>query len=89
MAVGAQRTDVLRMVMVEGARLVLIGVGVGLLSAFWLTRFLRSQLFEVSPTDPVVMAEVVLLLLAVSLLACYMPARRAMKIEHMKALRYE
>jgi len=89
MAVGAQRTDVLRMVMVEGARLVLIGVGVGLLSAFWLTRFLRSQLFEVSPTDPVVMAEVVLLLLAVSLLACYMPARRAMKIEPMKALRYE
>jgi predicted permease len=89
MAVGAQRADVLKMVMVEGARLVLIGVGAGLLAAFWLTRFLRSQLFEVSPTDPVVMAEVVLLLLAVSLLACYMPARRAMKIEPMTALRYE
>jgi len=89
MAVGAQRGDVLRLVMAEGARLVLVGVGFGLLAALWLTRLLQSQLFEVSPTDPVVVAEVVLLLLAVSLLACYMPARRAMKIEPMKALRYE
>ncbi|MGO9056019.1 MAG: ADOP family duplicated permease, partial [Candidatus Binataceae bacterium] len=62
MAVGAQRGDVLRMVIVEGVRLVFVGVGVGLLAAFWLTRLLQSQLFEVSPTDPAVMAEVVLLL---------------------------
>jgi putative ABC transport system permease protein len=89
MAVGAQRRDVLRMVMAEGLRLVLVGVGVGLLAASWLTRLLQHQLFEVSPTDPVVMAEVVLLLLAVSLLACYMPARRAMKTDPMTALRYE
>ena len=89
MAVGAQRGDVLRMVIVEGVRLVFVGVGVGLLAAFWLTRLLQSQLFEVSPTDPAVMAEVVLLLAAVALLACYIPARRAMKTNPMTALRYE
>jgi putative ABC transport system permease protein len=89
MAVGAQRGDVLRMVMVEGVRLVLVGVVVGLLAAFWLTRLLQSQLFEVNPTDPVVMAAVVLVLMAVSLLACYIPARRAMKTDPMTALRYE
>ena len=89
MAVGAQRGDVLRMVIVEGVRLVFVGVGVGLLAAFWLTRLLQSQLFEVSPTDPAVMAEVVLLLAAVALLACYIPARRAMNTNPMTALRYE
>ena len=89
MAVGAQPSDVLQMVVVEGARLVLVGVGVGLLAAFWLTRLLRSQLFEVSPTDPVVMAAVVLLLFAVALLACWLPARRAAKVDPMVALRYE
>lgn len=89
MAVGAQRADVLRMVIVEGARLVLVGVAAGLLAAFWLTRLLRSQLFEVSPTDPVVMAAVVLLLFAVALLACYVPARRAMNTDPMTILRYE
>jgi putative ABC transport system permease protein len=89
MALGAQRGDVLRMVIVEGARLVLVGVGAGLLAAFWLTRLLRSQLFEVSPADPVVMAAVVLVLAAVALLACYIPARRAMNTDPMTILRYE
>jgi putative ABC transport system permease protein len=89
MALGAQRVDVLRMVMLEGGRLVLVGLGVGLLAAFWLTRLLQSQLFEVSPTDPLVMTEVVLVLLAVALLACYIPARRATKTDPMTALRYE
>ncbi len=89
LAVGAQRGDVLRMVIVEGARLVLVGLGVGLLAAFWLTRLLRSQLFEVSPTDPLVMAAVVLLLAAVAFLACYLPARRAMNTDPMTILRYE
>jgi ABC-type antimicrobial peptide transport system permease subunit len=89
MALGAQRGDVLRMVMLEGGRLVLVGLGVGLLAAFWLTRLLQSQLFEVSPTDPLVMTEVVLVLLAAALLACYIPARRATKIDPMTALRYE
>jgi putative ABC transport system permease protein len=88
-AVGAQRRDVLEMIMVEGMRLVLLGVGVGLLATFWLTRLLQSQLFEVSPNDPAVMAPVVLLLFAVALLACYLPARRAAHISPMTALRYE
>jgi putative ABC transport system permease protein len=88
-AIGAQREDILRMVMLEGGRLVLVGLGVGLLAAFWLTRLLQSQLFEVSPTDPFVMTEVVLVLLVVALLACYIPARRATKIDPMSALRYE
>jgi predicted permease len=89
MAVGAERAAVLRMVMVEGARLVFLGIGVGLLAAFWLTRLLQSQLFEVSPNDPIVMAGVILLLFAVALLACYAPARRAMRINPMEALRCE
>ena len=89
MAVGAQRGDILRMVLVEGVRLVFVGVGAGLLAAFCLTRFLQSQLFNVSPTDPVVMAAVVLLLSSVALLACYIPARRAMNTNPMTALRYE
>jgi putative ABC transport system permease protein len=89
MAVGAQRWDVLRIVMGEGARLVLVGVGVGVAAAYSLTRLLRSRLFEVSPTDPVVMAEVVLLLCAVALVACYIPARRATNVDPMTALRNE
>jgi putative ABC transport system permease protein len=89
MALGAQRWDVLKLVMVEGMGRVLVGVGVGLLAAFWLTRLLRSQLFEVNPTDPVVMTEVVLLLCAVALTACYLPARRATKTDPMLALRHE
>jgi predicted permease len=88
-AVGAQRGDVVEMVMMQGMRLVLVGAGVGLLAAFWLTRLLRSQLFEVSPNDPAVMAAVVVLLLAVALLACYLPARRAARINPTTALRYE
>jgi putative ABC transport system permease protein len=89
MALGAERGQVLLLVMGEGMRLILIGVACGLLAAFWLTRLLRSQLFEVSPADPVVFAAVVVLLVAVALLACWLPARRAMKIDPMKALRYE
>jgi putative ABC transport system permease protein len=88
-AVGAQRGDVLELVMMQGMRLVLAGAGVGLLAAFWLTRLLRSQLFEVSPNDPTVMAAVIVLLIAVALLACYLPARRAARINPMTALRYE
>ena len=89
MALGAQRRQVLRMVVCEGARLVTLGIAVGLFAAFWLTRLLRHQLFEVSPTEPRVFLAVALVLLVVALLACLLPARRATRIHPMEALRYE
>ena len=89
MAVGAERRHVLTMVMMGGVRLIALGVVVGLLSAFWLTRLLRNQLYEVSPTDPPVLVGVVVLLCGVALLACYVPARRAAKIDPVEALRHE
>jgi putative ABC transport system permease protein len=89
MALGAERHSVLRLVLSEGARLVGGGVFLGLLAAFWLTRLLRSQLFEVSPTDPVVFGGVVLVLVAVALAACLAPALRAARVDPMQALRQD
>jgi putative ABC transport system permease protein len=89
MALGAERWHVVKLVMTEGIHLAGIGTAIGLLTAFWLTRLLRSQLFEVSPTDPIVMAVAVLLLFVVALLACLLPALRATRIKPMEALRYE
>ena len=65
------------------------GLALGLLAAFWLTRFLQKQLFEVSSSDPVVLGAVVLVLVAVALLACYLPARRAARVDPIVALRCE
>ena len=89
MAVGAERRHVLTMVMAEGGRLVAVGIVLGLIAAFWLTRLLRHQLFQVSPTEPRVFIAVVLILSAIALLACFLPARRATRINPMEALRYE
>lgn len=86
MALGAQPGNVMRFVMGQGMRVVLVGVGIGLAGALVLTRVLRSLLFEVRPTDPATFVCVTLLLSAVALLACYLPARRAAKIDPMKAL---
>jgi predicted permease len=89
MALGAQRLHVLRMVFGQGLWLLLIGTGIGLVGALALTRLIRTLLFEVTPTDPLTYAGVVALLTLVALLACYIPARRAAKVDPLIALRYE
>ena len=89
MALGAARTDILKLVLGQGLRLTLIGVGLGLLASFGLTRFLKSQLLGVTSTDALTFSTVAFLLCAVALVACYIPARRAMQVDPMVALRYE
>ena len=89
MALGAQRSDAMRLVLGEGVVMVLIGLGIGLASSVALTRFLSSLLFGVTATDPLTFAVVAILLSCVALSACYVPARRALRIDPMKALRYE
>ena len=89
MAVGAQQANVLRMVLGGGMRTALVGVGLGIAGALALTRFLSSLLYGVEPTDPATFITVTLLLLGVALLACYIPARRATRVDPMTALRYE
>ena len=89
MALGARRVDVLRAVLGRGFKLILIGVVVGIAGAVALTRVLSSFLFDVTPTDPVTLALVSCVLMTVALLASYIPARRAAKVDPMEALRYE
>jgi len=88
-ALGASAQQILNMVLKEGAATASVAIVAGLLASLALTRWIRSLLFEVSPLDPVTFAAVALLLLAVVLLACYLPARRAAKVDPMTALRYE
>ncbi len=89
MALGAQWSDVLKMIMRSGMLLVSIGLLIGLLGAFALTRLMTTLLFEVSPTDPITFGVVALCLIVTALLACYIPARRATKVDPLIALRYE
>ncbi|MGH9747753.1 MAG: ABC transporter permease [Candidatus Acidiferrales bacterium] len=89
MALGAQRKDVLGLVMKQGVLLTLIGVGVGIAAAFGLTRLMASLLFGVQPTDALTFASVSALLGFIALCASYIPARRATQVDPMKALRYE
>jgi len=89
MSLGAERSDVLRLVLVEGGRLALIGVVIGVAASLVITRLMSSLLFGISATDPLTFVGVAALLAAVTLLASYIPARRAMRVDPMVALRYE
>jgi putative ABC transport system permease protein len=87
LALGAQKRDVLRLIVRQGLTPAVIGVGVGLIASLALTRLMATLLFGVGATDPLTFAGVAALLLAVAALACYVPARRAMKTDPLVALR--
>ncbi len=89
MAIGAQPSDVFRMILGHGMLLTVIGMAAGLLGAFALTRLMATMLFSVKPTDPITFGGVALLLFAIALIACYIPGRRATKVDPVNSLRYE
>ena len=88
-ALGASRGQILNMVLGQGLRLAAIGSAVGLVASFWLTKLLSDQLYGVSATDPKTLIGVTMVLMAVALAACWIPARRAMRVDPLIALRYE
>jgi ABC-type antimicrobial peptide transport system permease subunit len=89
MALGARPGNVLRLVVGHGMILALTGVAIGLAGSYWLTQLMATLLFEVKPTDAITFATVAIGLLVIALIACYIPARRATKIDPLVALRYE
>jgi ABC-type antimicrobial peptide transport system permease subunit len=89
MALGAQRLDVINLVLVQAAKLVLTGTVLGLLLALTLARVLKSLIYDVSPADPLTFGSVGLMVIAIAVLACYIPARKATKADPMIALRAE
>ena len=89
MALGGSAADVMRLILQQGAGMVGIGLGIGLLAAFGITRVMARLLIGVSPSDPLTYATVALLLAAIALAACWIPARRATRVDPGVALRYE
>src|SRR5258708_26126962 len=89
MALGAQRIDVMRLVLGEGAKMALIGVAAGIAAALGLTRLIANELFGFTAPHPLTFAAVAILLTLVAMLACYLPARRAVRVDPMVALRHE
>jgi putative ABC transport system permease protein len=89
MALGAQRSNVLLLVVGQGIKLAALGVVIGIAAALGLTRLMASLLFGVSANDPITFAAAALILLLVAVVACYIPARRAIAADPMNALRYE
>jgi ABC-type antimicrobial peptide transport system permease subunit len=89
MALGARPADILRMVLGQGAELAAVGIVLGLIASYALTRLMVTMLFGVRPTDPLTFAAVAIVLIAVALVACWIPARRAMRVDPMVALRHE
>jgi putative ABC transport system permease protein len=89
MAFGASKRDVLKLIIGQGMALTLAGVVIGFLASLALTRLMQKLLFGISPTDPVTFVVIALVLCVVPLLACYIPARRATRVDPMVALRYE
>ena len=88
-SLGARSAEVLKLVVGHGLMLTLLGVGIGIVGAFGLTRLLASFLYGVTATDPWIFASIPVLLVIVTLLACYLPGRRAMKLDPIEALRNE
>jgi len=89
LALGAQRRNILQMVLRQGLGLAIAGAGVGLVGALIVSHLMAGLLYGVRPTDPVTFAGVALLLIGVAVLACYLPARRAIRVDPLTALRYE
>ncbi|HET6892333.1 MAG TPA: FtsX-like permease family protein, partial [Pyrinomonadaceae bacterium] len=89
MAIGAQPRDVFRMILGQGMILAVIGIAIGLVAAYGLTRLMATMLFGVGPTDPATFVAIAVILAVVALLACYLPGRRATKVEPVVSLRYE
>ena len=89
MALGAQRRDVLKLILLKGVLLVAWGSAIGLVACYWLSRLISSQLYGIKPYDPATLVSVAFLLATVAILASYIPARRATKVDPLVALRYE